>query len=124
LFCNLLCPYTAHPDENENCTDRDLRLIDGTTSLEGRVEMCYERRWGTVCDDLWGANDAKVACRQLGFSSLGRCYKYCFKSYRGTHKDITWRWVLPAAVASGENFHIIIFTDENMVLLRMSLCCL
>ena len=38
--------------------------------------MCYERQWGTVCDNLWGTNDAKVACRQLGLSSYGilHCY--------------------------------------------------
>ena len=56
---------------NVNCTDGDLRLRGGTTSQEGNVEMCYERQWGTVCDRYWGEPDAKVACRQLGFSSYG-----------------------------------------------------
>ena len=54
-----------------NCTDGELRLRGGNTSREGRVEMCYERQWGTVCDRYWGEPDAKVACRQLGFSSFG-----------------------------------------------------
>jgi len=63
--------YTAFTGAAANCTDGELRLSGGNSSRQGRVEVCYERQWGTVCDDFWGTNDAKVACRQLGFSSLG-----------------------------------------------------
>ena len=63
---------THHTEPTANCSDGDLRLRGTNNSREGRVEMCYEGQWGTVCDDLWGTNDAKVACRQLGFSSFGK----------------------------------------------------
>lgn len=53
------------------CTNRDIRLIGGSTSFEGRVEVCYNNNWGTVCDDQWGTPDATVACRQLGYSTTG-----------------------------------------------------
>ena len=64
--------YTDLTGVTANCTDGQLRLSGGNISRQGRVEICYERQWGTVCDDYWGTNDAKVACRQLGFSSLGK----------------------------------------------------
>ena len=47
------------------CTHGDIRLRDGLTSY-GRVEVCNNGVWGTVCSDSWGTQDAQVACRQLG----------------------------------------------------------
>ncbi|CAI8023561.1 Scavenger receptor cysteine-rich domain superfamily protein [Geodia barretti] len=51
-----------------DCRSRGMRLAGGGTEAEGRVEVCFNSRWGTVCDNRWNENSTAVACKHLGFS--------------------------------------------------------
>ena len=61
-----------------SCTYGDVRLFGGFTSTSGLVEVCAHNQWGTVCNDHWDNNDAKVVCRMLNYPSSG---KYIYSIY-------------------------------------------
>ena len=51
------------------CVEDNLRLVGG--KRYGRIEICKNGEWGTICNDGWDNTDASVACRQLGFKAEG-----------------------------------------------------
>ena len=61
------------------CYDGDVRLVNGSQPYEGRVEVCFNETWGTICDSLYfwqlGLSGADVVCNQLGYS--GACEHAC-----------------------------------------------
>ena len=62
------CIYNVNMcSHNAVCFDGSLRIIDGNTYAEGRVEVCQNGSWATVCDEGWDDIDATVACRGFRF---------------------------------------------------------
>lgn len=80
-MCYIGCYEVTH---SSVCSSGDIRLAGGSLNSEGRVEVCYNHQWGTVCDNGWNPVDANVACSQLGFSRFSeiiidqRCGSYTY----------------------------------------------
>ena len=53
------------------CTTGSIRLMDGVTDRDGRVEVCVEGQWTRVCHGNWDFRDAAVVCNQLGYPVEG-----------------------------------------------------
>ena len=70
--CSIVIRFTLHSDSNAPCVDHDVRLVGGRVASEGRVEICYNGVWGTVCDNVWENIHADIVCRQLNYSTPGK----------------------------------------------------
>eukprot|EP00057_Strongylocentrotus_purpuratus_P025114 XP_011679588.1 PREDICTED: deleted in malignant brain tumors 1 protein-like [Strongylocentrotus purpuratus] len=58
-----------YQDAGVRCEEPTVRLVNGPSPSEGRVEILYNGQWNTICDDYWNLEEAHVVCRQLGYST-------------------------------------------------------
>ena len=66
---SLLFSIAVSTVESSNCADYDISLVEGASANEGKIKVCLNRFWGTVC--YFDTTDAYVLCQQLGFQPLG-----------------------------------------------------
>lgn len=71
ILCVLLLSNVASLLAQE---EGDVRLVDGKTYLEGRVEIYHDEVWGTVCDDRFGDEEGMVICNSLNFAGLNTAF--------------------------------------------------
>ena len=57
------------------CTNGDAIRLRGGSATSGRVEICNNDMWGTVCDASWTSLEARVVCIQLGLPSSGKALR-------------------------------------------------
>ncbi|KAG7491250.1 hypothetical protein MATL_G00001040 [Megalops atlanticus] len=69
LFSTLLWGALVLCKGAEQTGDFQVRLVNGKDSCSGRVEVFHDNKWGTVCDDGWDMNDARVVCREVDCGS-------------------------------------------------------
>ncbi len=74
---SIFTQHTEWPVQNS------VRLANGNSNREGRVEVFTGYEWGTVCDDSWDNVDANVVCKELGYASTGKYIEHRTIDSRG-----------------------------------------
>ena len=70
---------------DSNCSHGDVRLVGSVDGDQGRLEVCVNSAWGTVCSNAFGASDAAVACEAIvGYNSTGKRHHHSFITKVGT----------------------------------------
>ena len=57
--------------EFANCTEDEARLVNGPSLYKGRLEVCINQAWMTVCSQGFGFEESRTACDQLGYPRYG-----------------------------------------------------
>lgn len=68
--------------EAGNCSEGSLRLTGGS-ALVGRLEICINNAWGTICETQFESSELNVACSQLGGTGTALGQLSCFSSLYG-----------------------------------------
>ncbi|KAJ8025368.1 Lysyl oxidase-like 4 [Holothuria leucospilota] len=86
LLLVVLCACMAHGGRRKPPRNFRLRLVNGPSEYEGRLEASLgsDVLWGTICDDGFTKTAANVACRELGFV---RAETFYFSAYYGRGSD-------------------------------------
>ncbi|XP_073717227.1 scavenger receptor cysteine-rich domain-containing protein DMBT1 [Misgurnus anguillicaudatus] len=76
------CPSKASATKSCSHTEdagvvcRDIRLVNGTSPCDGRLQVLYNNHWGSVCHTGWGLEEAAVVCEELGCGGLVELQSY------------------------------------------------
>ena len=64
----LIHPVAERAEPGLSCVEGDVRLYNGGSPLEGRVQMCYNNIWIKVCGGFsWDSCNTNATCKQLGY---------------------------------------------------------
>ena len=73
----IYCYYYITPTTVRDCTNGDAQLVNGSNVREGRLEICINEAWGSVCSIGFVDRDAAVACAQMNFQRKGLIESSC-----------------------------------------------
>ena len=72
IFRKNACDKLSHLVSLAPCGTGEARLVGGIIPYEGRVEICIDNEWGSICDVSWDEVDASVVCASLGYLTDGK----------------------------------------------------